>query len=261
MTTPESFYLPDGDRFVATAHTRGPWDPGLQHAGPPIALVGTLLELRHPRADAVITRVTAEIFRPIPIAALSVETEVARPGKRVELLEASVSAGAEPVLRARAWRIRTSDAVPEVPPAAPPVPPPSAGHEKPFFPTGQSVGWHTAMEIRFVHGAFTEAGPATAWMRMRHPILPGVAPSPLARVLIAADAGNGVSSALDYARWMFINTDLGVYLHRHPIGEWVGLDSRTTIGAGIGLAETTLHDERGPIGKGLQSLFVGAQGA
>ena len=40
----ESFYEPDGDRYVATELTRGPWDPGAQHAGPPAALIGREIE-------------------------------------------------------------------------------------------------------------------------------------------------------------------------------------------------------------------------
>ncbi|HZA82661.1 MAG TPA: thioesterase family protein, partial [Actinomycetes bacterium] len=130
------------------------------------------------------------------------------------------------------------------------------GRTEPFFPTGQEVGYHTAMELRFVAGSFLEPGPATAWMRMRHPLLPGEAPSPLSRVLVAADSGNGVAAALDYRRWLFINTDLTVYLTRPPAGEWVALEATTTAAAGIGLADTALHDEQGPIGRAVQALFV-----
>jgi hypothetical protein len=41
---PDSFYEPDGDRFVSTELTRGPWDPDAQHAGPPAALIGREVE-------------------------------------------------------------------------------------------------------------------------------------------------------------------------------------------------------------------------
>ena len=35
----EAFFEPlAGGRFAATPHTRGPWDPAFQHAGPPAAL-------------------------------------------------------------------------------------------------------------------------------------------------------------------------------------------------------------------------------
>jgi hypothetical protein len=40
----ESFYLPDGDEFLATELTRGPWEPSTQHAGSPSALLGREVE-------------------------------------------------------------------------------------------------------------------------------------------------------------------------------------------------------------------------
>jgi len=66
------------------------------------------------------------------------------------------------------------------------------------------------MESRFLRGAFTEPGPATVWMRMRRPLVAGEDPSPLQRVLTAADSGNGVSAALDWQAWTFVNVDLTV---------------------------------------------------
>jgi hypothetical protein len=138
----------------------------------------------------------------------------------------------------------------------PRLPGPSAGRVEPFFPTGQEVGYHTAMEFRFVAGSFLELGPATVWTRMRHPLVPGEPPSSLSRVLIAADSGNGVSAALDFRTWRFINPDLTVYLLRYPAGGWVALEASTTAADGIGLADTTLHDEQGPIGRSAQALFV-----
>jgi hypothetical protein len=75
-------------------------------------------------------------------------------------------------------------------------------------------------------------------------------------VLAAADSGNGISASLDYRRWRFINPDLTVYLMRPPVGEWVALEASTAAAAGVGLADTTLHDEQGPIGRSVQALFV-----
>jgi hypothetical protein len=113
------------------------------------------------------------------------------------------------------------------------------------------------MEWRFVEGSFLQSGPATVWLRMRHPLLPGEQPSPLQRVLIAADSGNGVSAVLDWRQWLFINADLTVYLQRPAVGEWVCLQARTTVdGAGSGLAESVIHDRDGPVARGLQTLFV-----
>ncbi|HEU4397704.1 MAG TPA: thioesterase family protein [Actinomycetota bacterium] len=254
----EAFYLPDGPgRFLATELTRGPWDPLAQHAGPPAALLGRAVERFGDRADLQTARVTFEIMRPVPIAALQVATRRLRDGRSVDLVEASLTAEGQEVMRATALRIRGAEL--PLPPGLGEVsrlPGPGEGRPVPFFPTGQEVGYHTAMEWRFVAGSFLEPGPATVWLRMRQPLLPGEAPSPLVRVLAAADSGNGVSAALDYRRWLFINADLTVYLVRPPVGEWVALEAATTVAGGVGLARSIIHDQQGPVGRGLQALFV-----
>jgi Thioesterase-like superfamily len=245
------------DRFRATELTRGPWDPGLQHAGPPAALLGRAVEGHGDRAGLQVARITFDIVRPVPIAELRVATRLLRGGRSIELVEATLQAGEVELMRATALRIRTAELdLPAGLTPGPRLPGPEAGRALPFFPTGQDVGYHTAMESRFVAGSFLELGPATVWMRMRHPLVPGEAPSPLCRVLVAADSGNGVSAALDYQHWRFINADLTVYLMRPPTGDWVALEATTTAGAGIGLADTTLHDTHGPIGRSAQALFV-----
>jgi hypothetical protein len=140
--------------------------------------------------------------------------------------------------------------------------PPGPDEAKPgrFPDTGQDVGYHTAMEYRFVRGGFAEPGPAVAWMRMRVPLVDGEEPSPLERVLVAADSGNGVSATLDWSRFLFINVDLSVHLHRPMTGEWVCLDAITIPErTGIGIADTALYDERGPIGRADQTLLVDAR--
>ena len=92
---------------------------------------------------------------------------------------------------------------------------------------------------------------------MRHPLVAGERPSPLQRVLIAADSGNGVSATLDWSRYLFINVDLSVHLHRLPAGEWVCLEAVTIPEpTGVGLADTAVYDERGPLGRALQTLLV-----
>ena len=74
---------------------------------------------------------------------------------------------------------------------------------------------------------------------------------------MAADSGNGVSAALDYRRWLFINTELTVHLVREPAGEWICLDAITRAEPeGVGLAESVLWDERGRLGVAAQTLLV-----
>jgi hypothetical protein len=104
---PEAFYLPDGERFTSTELTRGPWDPGHQHAGPPAALLARELERCERRDEARIARMTCEILRAVPIAPLSATARVVRGGRSVELLEGELRDERGPVLRARARRLRT----------------------------------------------------------------------------------------------------------------------------------------------------------
>jgi hypothetical protein len=255
-----SFYRRlDEDRFESTVYTRGPWDARSQHAGPPAALLGRAIEGRpDARGDMRVARVTFDIIRPVPVAPLTVSARLVRAGRSVEVVEAELTPdGAAPVMRASALRIRTESAVaPEVGPVAPP-PGPDAARTEPFFPVSYEDGYHTGMEYRFTSGAFLSPGPATCWMRMRVPLVDDEQPSQLTRVLVAADSGNGISGVLDYSEHLFINPDLTVHVYRYPEGEWVCLDARTSIDpAGIGFADTALLDQRGAIGRSVQSLFV-----
>lgn len=253
---PDSFFIPGATGFLATEATRGPWDEGHQHAGPPAGLVGRALEGFQTRDDARVVRVTLEILRPVPIAEIEVAVSLARPGKRVELLEAMATSGGEAILKARAWRMRTA-ALGLDRSSLDPLPGPEHGRFEPFFAGVAEVGYHTHMDWRFLRGSFREPGPAVAWLRMNVPLVPGEEPSPLVRVLVAADSGNGVSCALDPRDYVFVNTDLNVFLHRVPEGEWIGMDSKTILDpSGVGLADTVLHDRRGPVGRALQSLYV-----
>ena len=59
---PDAFYEPDGDRYRATELTRGPWDPGAQHAGPPSALLGREIERLPDAEEFQVGRVTFEIL-------------------------------------------------------------------------------------------------------------------------------------------------------------------------------------------------------
>jgi hypothetical protein len=90
-----------------------------------------------------------------------------------------------------------------------------------------------------------------------HPVVDEETPSPLMRVLAAADFANGVAAALPWGQFIFINTDLSVHLHRAPSGEWICLDSRSDISSGgLGVSDSALFDVTGPIGRALQTLFV-----
>lgn len=251
-----AFFTPLGqDRWMPSVHTTGPWSEGLQHGGPPSALLGRACELVEPRDDMAVARVTVEILGPVPVAELELRSRVLRPGRSVELVEAALSSGGRDVARASAWRVRRTEGVSVPSRAVQPATLPEA--QEVVDPQGWGRGYLQAMEWRWVSGGFNQIGPATVWGRMLHLLVPDEEPSPLSRVLIVADSGNGVSAELDMTRFYFINPELTVHLHRPAVGEWVCLDAATTVSdGGTGLATSVLSDLDGPLGVGAQSLLV-----
>jgi hypothetical protein len=250
----------EDDAFVPTGHARGPWDPGQLHGGAPAALIAEAVR----EEGYLVARLTLDFLGPVPMAPLMVSARTTKPGRSFQLAEAELSAGGEVVVRARAVRLRRGHVeLPEgneddAPPWAP-----QTGRVDPFPAQGGHVeGFHlTAMEIRFVDGSDFSLGPARAWFRLARPLVDEEPVSPLARVLAAADFGNGISRIVDFDRYLFVNTDLTVHLHREPAGEWVLLDARTVLEPhGAGLARSLLSDERGRVGLGAQSLFVAERG-
>ncbi|MGI9184067.1 MAG: thioesterase family protein [Solirubrobacteraceae bacterium] len=253
----DPLFVRDGERFVPSDATRGPWDPGALHGGAPAALFVHAFEGLIEAPGLQLARLTCEFVRPVPLAPLSVRTEVLRPGRRVTLLEARIEdePGVE-VARARALYLTASD-IGDTLGGPPPFPGPQTGRPNDFEPGHPMFATH-AMEIRFVEGAFREVGSATAWFRLRGPLVADAPLSPFELVAAAGDFGNGIASELSWGEHMFINPDLTLYLERAPRGDWVALQSEMRVGPGsVAVAESVLWDEAGRIGRAIQALLVG----
>lgn len=258
---PDAFYHQvDDDTFVATGATMSPWDERLQHGSPPTALVARVMNAQHPRDDVRIARITSEFLGPLPLSTMRVRTRVVRPGRRIELLEASVESGGREVLTARAWRIATQ---PEgsVPPATTPpdrVPPIPADQ----LPARwlKRFGYGQAFEWRSVYGGGGTPGPAAVWARPRVPLIAGTPLEPLDRLLLFADSANGISAELPMGEWLFVPPSLSLAFHRYPRGEWVLLEARTILSSdGLGVTSSRIADEDGWLGVGSQALLVERQ--
>jgi Thioesterase-like superfamily len=265
-----------------TEQARGPWDPRALHGGAPAALITAAFERMQPGGELRIARLGFELLRPIPLAPLTLSTRIVRPGRRVQELagelHADLGSGThELICRASALRVRE---IPSDVPASSTaagdagvggdadaradagaratMAPPEAGKPVRFaLNDSDEAGFAaSAMEMRWLDDP-RALGPGRVWMRLRHPLLPGHELTPLARLAATADFGNGVSAALPFDRFLFINADLTIHLQRQPRGEWIGLDARTLLPAGgTGLAESVLHDVHGPVGRAFQTLVV-----
>jgi hypothetical protein len=255
---PSALFLREEGGYRPTRLSGSPWSAEALHGGPPAALLARDVE-RFEGGDAfMVVRVTVELLRPVPYERLDLSTTLRRPGRNVQLIEGTLRAGERDVARATGLRIRRSEValpdgiVHEPPPPGPREGRPGRSGPGPFLPGFHSEG----VEHRFIHGSLDTPGPAVDWIRVKVPLLEGEPLSPLARVCAAADFGNGISGLLPGTH-TYINPDLTVYLHRYPEGEWICLDAVTHVHAnGIGLAQSRLSDERGPIGCAMQSLIV-----
>jgi hypothetical protein len=275
----DALFSLDGGLYSPTEFARGPWTPDALHGGPVAALVARAAEQCDAPVPMHASRLTLELLRPVPVAPLTVTAEVVRPGRRVQLVDVRMATAHDDqeVVRGRLLRIRT---LAEDDPQAKGVPgplevrstdedPPPGPHAGEALPGPEQVGaqpmaatyraFHSeGAELRFVRGAFQRLGPSTVWVRLAVPVVDGEDPTPLQRAAAAADFGNGVSAELAFGQFLFINPDLTVVLERPPAGEWVCLDARTAFGIpGVGVAQSTLWDEQGPVGRSLQSLVVG----
>ncbi len=256
-----AFFEPAGPAtYFATGATAGPWTQHAQHGGPPSALAARALEQHESDGSQRLARVTIDILRPVPLGKLTLQTRTVRPGRRVSLFETVVAAEGQDVLHARGWRIALSSA--ELPEHARPVrtapPPVPAEQPPPSFPGSHDGGYLSMIDWRFLDGGgFDKPARARAWTRPRIPLIAGEDTSPVSRAILVADSGSGVSSLLDPTRYLFINVELSVALHRDPAGEWLLLDAATTIGdTGTGVAQTVLSDQEGLSGIALQTLLV-----
>ncbi|OIJ25399.1 thioesterase family protein [Nocardioides luteus] len=256
----EAFYLPtdDGNVFESTPATASPWDHSLQHGGPPAALLARAVESVRTDPGLSIARFTADMLGGIPQGTMRVEAHVVRPGRRVELVEASLWAGDQLSVKASAWLIRATPGstrehwdpakkVPDIPPAS---------AERFFEGVSPDWGYGRALDWRFVSGGY-EPGPATVWARLRIPLVAGEETSPVQRLLTLADSTNGLSGSLPMSSWYFIPPTVTVTVERPPTSEWMLLDARSTIGPdGIGLAQGDMSDEHGRFAVVTQPLMV-----
>jgi hypothetical protein len=251
------FFAADGQRFVPSMSTRGPWSPRHQHGGPPAALLARAFA-GQAGAGGQIARLTFDFLRPVPLAPLTVATRVVRAGAKVQRLAGSLLTEDDAVvIEATCLVMRVvAGSVTVLPePRTPPVPPAeSTPFELPIMSGDQ--GYHRAMEWRLAKGTLGR-GPTAAWLRPRVALVAGETPTPLECLVTAADSASGVALAVDPRTTTFVNGDLTIALHRAPTGEWTCLDAASSGERhGIGLARARLWDTAGLVGRSLQTLLL-----
>jgi hypothetical protein len=244
--------------FESTDGTRSNWDPEIQHGSPPLALMTKLIEERAVDSGLRVGRLTLDILGAIPVAQVRARAWVERPGRRISLMAAEMSAtgpdaSQRAVARVSAWLLATSDtadaATDRYPPLvegeAVPVPHSWEG-AKGYLET---VSWRRQPP--------TDATGNVVWLSPLVPLVDSEPVTELQRLAMVVDCANGAGAALDPEQFMFMNTDTAVHLHRLPAGNDVALRSRGSIGPdGVGVTTAEIFDRQGFIGTVAQTLLV-----
>lgn len=249
----------DATRFRATSMTEGAWDPQQMHVSPGIGLLAHAIECdRDARRDdaLVLTRLSVDILGAFPVGDIEVQVRVLRPGRTIELVEASLVHDGRTGLLARAWLQQQYDT------AA------IAGDDTPRLPAPDDViafdaalGWAGGF-AESIEGRREEPQPGHGrfWLRLGGPLVADEEASTTAHALGVADVVNGMSPRVGPEVAAYPNIDLTAHLYRAPVSEWLGCETEVSYGeTGVGLTRATLHDVDGPIGCTAQTLTVRMQ--
>ncbi|HLS78460.1 MAG TPA: thioesterase family protein [Nocardia sp.] len=246
--------------FVPTVHTTGAWTADEQHFSPVAGLlVHEIQRLRtaEQRPAMAISRVTFDILGRVPVGEFEVEARVVRPGRTIELVEATAFAGGRAAVTARVWLMVTGDTSTVAGGATEPLPAPET---RPRWAMDSlwPGGFIASLDVRSI-GEY-RPGRAATWVRTEVNLVEGEPTDEVTAFLALVDTANGIASREKPSEWMYPNLDLSIHLHRQPEGRWVGLDTTVVFGGtGQGLTSTVLHDVTGPVGHAQQILTVRPQ--
>ncbi len=247
--------LGDG-RFRATQEVSGAWRVEEQHIAPALGLLGheVLRDHERRREDRLLLgRLSYDLLGTVPVGEVEIGVQVVRPGRTIELVEATLTHDGRPIVRLRAWLLRPGETADIGGTPFDPLPPPE--ELTVWDPTSVWPGGFIAsVELRRDQ---VEPGRARFWVRPLTPLLAGEEVSELATYVGVLDIANGMTVREDPRSVAFPNVDLTAHFFTEPRGEWVGFDTRVSFGpTGLGLTASVIHDVHGPVGTLSQSLTV-----
>ena len=245
------------DVFAPTDHVGGAWNLAEQHVAPSLGLLCHLVERDHadrrgPQDRLEVTRLSYDILGTLAMDRVEATVRVVRPGRTIELVEATLTQDGRAAVVLRAWLVGPGDTAAYAGTGLTEIAP--ADEMAAWDPTSVWAGGFIAsVEVRREQQA---PGRGAYWVRTDVPLLDEpVGPTATAAGLL--DIANGMTVRADPGEVAFPNLDLTAHLVRRPQPGWLGFDTTVTFGAsGHGLTSTTLHDEAGPLGTLAQVLTV-----
>ncbi|MGK2956298.1 MAG: thioesterase family protein [Solirubrobacterales bacterium] len=252
-----------GTSYELTGMARGPWQADAAHGGAPAALIVREAETHSEEGQLRLLSLSSTFYGPVMLGEIEIESEVVKPGSRQKVVAIRLTSNGRVAIEGRAILIRRTevdlpDSVEPIEPTLAPVESASDVQRGLWFP-GEEIAFHrTANTVKVLEGGPESVNhTGTAWFHLDCLVVPGETVTPAQRAASAADFGNGLAHPVPFGEYLFVNCDLNVSLLREPVGEWIGLVSRTDVDRiGSGMTVTELHDANGRFGSASQSLYV-----
>lgn len=241
-----SFFRRESDTYQPQPICRGPWDANSLHGRVVAGLLAHAIETRHGDPRYVPARITIDMYRLPDFSPMTFDTRVIRDGKRIKVIDAEVFSAGVSVGRASCQLLLKTEA-----PAGDVWSPDNWDVPQPeAVPLPATQGDFVPMwEIRPITEAFMSRQPhKRCWMRETRDLVEGVPITPWVRAALAADFASPFANS-GTEGLAYINSDITLYLHREPRGEWIGFETvnhQSTEGVAVG--ECFVYDVEGAIG-------------
>jgi hypothetical protein len=243
----EPFFIRQGDLLVPTESALGPWAAGALHGRVVIGLLGAEIERQHGDPAYMPARLTVDLYRAPSMAPIQMETRRIRDGHRIRVVDAELISEGKSAGRASCqflrrganpagaiwtgceWDAPRPEDTPDADPRAAKI---------------QARWWRS----RPITGSMAKAGPRKGWIAEVRRLVGGEPLTPFARVAAGVDYASPMAHAGE-GGLAFINSDLTLYLHRLPVGEWIGYET-VSQGAtdGVAVGHCNVYDVEGRIG-------------
>jgi Thioesterase-like superfamily len=254
-----SLFVGEGERYVPTALTTGPWRADAMHGGAPSALVGYLITTAIEEGEQV-ARVQIDLEQPVPLEPLVAIVHRRDVSRRIAHLDIELRTGAGRMVSARALLMRSGNASVDARTESIPHQPDqfSSMDWAHLYPGPETIFVRDAVDHRMVRGAYGASVPSAAWLSLGVTVVEGHPPCALSQCLAVADFGSPLSQSDALGPGIaLINVDVNVTMARRPVGPWFYLDAAGQVGPdGIGVAVSQLFDLEGRLGVITQSQIT-----
>lgn len=242
--TDDPFFTADGDGYRPNEISSSPWNLQALHGRVIVGLLGYEVERTQGGPEWLPARFTVDMFSAAPMGHTTVVSRVVRESSRIKVVDAELLVDGKPGARASCQFLKLTEAPAQAAWSPPAWDEPAPGPARPEdVHTGYKM-WN----MRNARGQVGADGPKHVWCAEARDLVQGMPLTPFARVALVADytspLANAAAGGLGY-----INTDVTTYLHRLPVGDWIGLevtDHRAE--AGVAIGQCRMYDAQGPIG-------------